>query len=180
MNQKVGDILLRRIELKDLDGLYDQKNDPEIAALLGGFTTGYSREELKDWLEYHRKRQDECLWAIASIEDDTCLGHVGFYQIDHRIRSAEFAIMIGDRARWGSGIGTACTRFAIDYGFFELNLNRIHLSALSSNERAIRLYQAIGFREEGRLRQAQYKGGRYLDVVLMALLRAEYDETSGR
>ncbi len=176
MNHRVGDILLRRIEPKDLDALYDQKNDPEVAALLGGFTTGYSRGELKDWLEHHRKRPDECMWAIARLEDDTCLGHVGFYQIDHRIRSAEFAIMIGDRTRWGSGIGYACTKFAINYGFGELNLNRIHLSTLSSNERAIRLYQALGFHEEGRLRQAQYKGGHYLDVILMALLRAEYDE----
>lgn len=180
MNYRVGDILLRRIEPKDLDAFYDQKNDPEIAALLGGFTIGYSTEELRDWLEHHRKRQDECIWAIARLADDSCLGHVGFYQIDYRIRSAEYAIMIGDRARWGSGIGKICTRFAIDYGFRELNLNRIHLSVLSSNERAIRVYQAIGFREEGRLRQAQYKGGQYLDVILMALLREEYDETRRR
>jgi len=175
MNYHIGEIMLRRPELADLDALYAQKNDPQIAQLLGGFTTGYSKQYLKEWLERHRQRQDEVLWTIARAEDDACIGHVGLYQIDFRVRVAELAILIGDRTAWGTGIGKTCCRFAIEYGFDELNLNRIQLSVLSSNERAIRLYNGVGFREEGRLRQAQYKHGQYLDVLLMGLLREEYD-----
>jgi ribosomal-protein-alanine N-acetyltransferase len=175
MNYQVDGIILRRPEPADLDALYAQKNDPEIAGLLGGFTTGYSRQDLKEWLEYHRQRQDEVLWAIVRPEDNACIGHVGLYQIDNRVRAAELAILIGDSTAWGKGVGRNCTKFVVEYGFCELNLNRIHLSVLSTNERAIRLYRGLGFREEGRLRQAQYKRGQYLDVLLMALLREEYD-----
>lgn len=182
MNYQLGDIILRRPEPKDLDSLYQQKNDPEIAALLGGFTTGYSTKDMTDWLDYHRRQRDEVIWSIARSLDDICLGHVGLYNIDYRIRSAEFAILVGNRTAWGKGIGRKCTEFMLHYGFKELNLNRIHLSVLAINERAIRLYHLIGFQEEGRLEQAQYKGGNYVDVILMRILRQEYmieNNTSG-
>lgn len=99
--------------------------------------------------------------------------------IDHRVRKAEFAILLGDRSVQGVGLGRELTRFALRYGFQEQNLSRISLDVLESNERAIRLYHALGFKDEGRLRQAQYKNGRYLDVVLMAVLREEWVEDAG-
>lgn len=175
MNHTIEGCVLRRPEPRDVPVLYQQKNDPAVAPFLGGFSTGYSEADLADWLDLHRKRRDEVLWVIARADNDVCLGHVGLYQIDYRIRSAEFAIMLGDRSTWGKGLGTACTRFAVDYGFGQLNLNRIHLSVLSSNERAVALYERIGFQREGALRQAQYKGGQYLDLIVMSLLRSEYE-----
>jgi len=176
MNYRVGDVILRRPEPCDLEALYQQKNDAEIAAMLGGFTTGYSRQDISSWLEYHRQKDNEVIWAIVRTPDENCIGHVGLYEIDFRVRAAEFAILIGDRTEWGKGIGKACTKFVVNYGFSELNLNRIHLSVLSSNGKAIRLYEQIGFRIEGRLRQAQYKNGQYLDVLVLALLREEFGD----
>lgn len=174
MHHRLDDrFLLRRPEQKDVEALYQQKNDPGVATLLGGFSHGYSRDDLRDWVEHHRARRDEVIWVIADAADDRCLGHVGLYKIDSRVRSAEFAIMIGDRAEWGRGLGRRCTQFAVDYGFDEVNLNRISLQVLSTNERAVQLYRSIGFRIEGELRQAQFKGGRYLDVLVMSLLREE-------
>ena len=174
MNYQFDTFIVRRPEPDDLPALYEQKNDPEIANLLGGFTIGYSMADLADWLEYHRKNRNEALWVIADRESNNCWGHVGLYNIDHRIRCAEFAIMIGHRSAWGQGVGRKCTQFVLEYGFEDLNLNRIYLSVLATNERAINLYLKIGFREEGKLEQAQYKGGCYVDVVLMRILRKEY------
>lgn len=174
MNFLLGDYLLRRPEPADLEAFYSFKNDPEVAELLGGFTTGYAMQDLHDWLDFHRKKNDEMLMTIALASDDRCLGHVGLYNIDARVGMAEYAILIGDREYWGRGIGRLCTVFSLEYGFRQLNLNRIYLSVLAGNGRARHLYSSIGFREEGTLRQAQYKNGRYLDVVLMALLREEY------
>ena len=53
------------------------------------------------------------------------------------------------------------------------DLNRIHLSVLQINERAIKIYCSLGFSEEGRQRDAQFKNNRYIDVILMAILRSE-------
>ncbi len=170
---EVAGFRLRKLEPSDIDALYVVKNDPEIASMLGGFSTGYSRTDLEGWVEFHRVAKDEALFVIADTKD-RAIGHVGFYKIDHRIRSAEFAIVIGDRSTWGKGLGRACTRFAIEYGFDELNLRRIYLEVLVTNERAVKLYRSLGFVEEGRLRQAQWQQGKYVDVLVMGLLIEEY------
>jgi RimJ/RimL family protein N-acetyltransferase len=176
MIHRLGEIVLRKPEPKDSEALYLQKNDPENANLLGGFSTGYSRADIADWIEHHRRRSDEIVWAIALAADDRCIGHVGLYNIDHRVQSGEFAIMIGDPKSTGRGFGKTITRHVLRYGFSMLNLNRIHLSFLATNTRARRLYESLGFRPEGVLRQAQYKLGGHLDVVIMAMLRAEYED----
>ena len=170
---EVAGFRLRKPELTDVDALYVVKNDPESAAMLGGFSTGYSKSDLEGWVEFHRAAKDEALFVIADAED-RAIGHVGLYKIDHRIRSAEYAILIGDRSTWGKGLGRACTRFVIEYGFDELNLRRIQLDVLATNDRAMKLYRSIGFVEEGRLRQAQWRQGKYVDVVLMGLLSEDY------
>jgi RimJ/RimL family protein N-acetyltransferase len=173
MHFNFDNIYLRNIETEDLQNLHMQKNDPEVTASLGGFSTGYSFADLKDWFEYHRKKKDELLLSIVDKNSESCIGHVGLYNIDYRIRSAEFAIMIGDKEFWGKGIGRICTKFLIDYGFNELNLNRIYLSLLSSNERALNLYTSLGFKHEGTQRSAQFKNGSYQDVILMGVLKED-------
>jgi len=179
MIYQLGRITFRPLEPDDFEALYQQKNDPEVARLLDGFTTGYARADIAAWYDYHRNRSDEVQWAIMQTETGQCLGHVGLYQIDHRVRKANFGIMIGDKSFWGQGIGELCTRFVVVYGFDELNLNRIELTVLDSNPRAIRLYEKLGFREEGRLRQAQFKQGHYHDLIIMAVLREERQPNPG-
>lgn len=166
--------MLRKAEAKDIDALYAFKNDPNIMSRLGGFHSGLSCDDIARWIDHHNSRTDEVLWVVADCTDDTCLGHAGLYKIDHRVRSAEFAILLGHQETWGKGLGRAITNHVIEYGFFQLNLNRISLSVLAQNERARRLYDSIGFAREGVLKSAQYKDGKYLDIVCYALLRDEY------
>lgn len=173
MHIELERVRLRKPEPGDVEALFAQKNDPEVASQLGGFSKGYSRADLARWIEAHNAAKDEALYVIADAED-RCLGHVGLYKIDHRIRSAEFAIMIGDKRSWGAGIGRACTSWALRYGFDELALHRIYLDVLETNERARKLYESLGFQVEGRHRHAQWKGGRWLDVVAMGLLEDEW------
>ncbi|HEY8609596.1 MAG TPA: GNAT family protein [Noviherbaspirillum sp.] len=174
MNYRVDSYLLALPEEQDLEMLYEQKNDPEVARLLGGFSFGYTRAGLNEWLQQHSGRKDEVLFAIRDYEKNRCIGHLGLYRIDYRTRSCEYGIMIGDKDYWGIGAGRAVTAFALRYAFDELNMNRVELSLLATNERAKALYLAHGFRQEGVLRQACFKDGDYVDVLVMSLLRREY------
>jgi RimJ/RimL family protein N-acetyltransferase len=62
----------------------------------------------------------------------------------------------------------------LGYAFRSRNLRRVHLQSLASNERALGAYRAVGFVEEGRLRQHAWVEGAYEDIVLMAVLRSEW------
>lgn len=165
----LGDIRLRKFEDRDIDDLYLFRNDSRITAELGGFSTGYSRKDLVAWMEYHRARQDEVLWAVVSHPEDRCIGHVGLYHIDHRVAKAEFAIVIGSLDFQGRGVGRRVSNAVLEFGFRELRLNKISLTVLSSNARAKSLYDALSFIPEGQLRDEQFRDGEYQSVILMAV-----------
>ena len=65
-------------------------------------------------------------------------------------------------------------RLLIAHGFDVLNLHRIELAVYENNPRAMKSYTKLGFVEEGRLRQKRFKNGRWLDEVIMSILRTEW------
>ena len=170
----LGAVKLRAFEPADAEHLYGFRNDWQVTQWLGGFSSGYSRKNLQDWIRSHRNRDDEVLWAIAEKKSDRCIGHVGLYKIDPRIRKAEFAILIGDPKWWGKGVGRSVTIAMVEWGFTQLNLHKISLSVLATNKRATKLYQDLGFRHEGRLRHEQFRDRKYVDVLLMSVLDREW------
>ena len=167
-----AEIRLRAFEAEDIDALYQLRNSQSVLRSLGGFSKGYSRKSLAEWIETHRNRADEALWAIALKDSDRCIGHVGLYGLDHRVRKAEFGIAI-EESQWGKGFGRHATSAALEFGFNELNLNKIDLRVLATNIRAVTLYERIGFRRDGILRDEQFRDGHYVDMLIMSILRRE-------
>ncbi len=171
---EIGDLILRPLELKDVTSLYRFRNDWEIVRFLGGHSVGYSHADLESWIKSHSSRADEILWAIAERGTDECVGHVGLYKIDYRVGKAEFAIVIGDTRWLGRGYGTRVTRTLIEWAFLQLNLSKVSLAVLDNNQRALHIYEKLGFKREGVLKDEQIRDGKYLDLILMAVFRAEW------
>ena len=167
-------LVFRRPEPRDLPSLLKFKNDPEVTELLASFHTGMSAADGETWLASQQQRPSTELVYVIATTEDACIGQVGLHDIDHRVRCAELDIMIGVKSLWGRGYGKAATRWMVDYGFSSLNLNRIYLRVLDSNARAIHVYGTLGFEKEGTLREAQFKDGRYHDIIHMGLLRSEW------
>ena len=71
----------------------------------------------------------------------------------------------------GCGVGTALLAAALDLADNWLGLRRIELSVYPDNERAIRLYERFGFAAEGTARDYAFRGGAYVDALMMARLR---------
>jgi diamine N-acetyltransferase len=96
------------------------------------------------------------------------------------VAAAEFGIVIGDKSYWNQGYGTEAVRLLVRFGFHTLNLNRIFLRVYETNPRAIRAYEKAGFTSEGRERQAEFRNGKYIDVLRMSILRAEFTPSPER
>ena len=175
----LGDVVMRALEPKDAEYLYTYRNDWEVIRHLGGFSAGYSRSNLEEWIKRHRNRPDEVLWTIADSATDQCIGHVGLYQIDSRVRKGQFAILIGDKALWGRGLGTRVTQAVVAWAFGQLNLHKVSLHVLTNNERAIRIYESLGFHSEGVLRDEQFRDEQFLDLMLMAVFEDEWRALHG-
>ena len=110
----------------------------------------------------------------VDLRDGRHIGMVDYRDVNSVARSATVGITIGEKDLWGQGYGSEALRLLIHYLFDHLNLHRVQSDTWSGNERAMRSFARIGFREEGRLRDAVWGPGRYFDSVVMGLLRAEW------
>ena len=95
------------------------------------------------------------------------IGNTELHGIDHRNRSAEFGILIGEPDARGRGYGTEAVRLVLDYAFVALGLHNVMLTVYEFNLAGRRAYEKAGFREIGRRRQARLMGGRLWDEVFM-------------
>jgi len=170
-------VLLRAIKRSDISHFLKWFNDPEVIQYVGLYLpmTEMSEEKFIEELGTTRARSDVML-VIEAMEGDSTkpIGSCGLHQIDPKDRSAIFGIAIGEKDCWSKGYGTEAARLLINYGFQQLNLHRVSSGAFAFNERSINLHKTLGFREEGRLRQATFKNGQYHDHVQFGILREEW------
>ena len=126
----------------------------------------------REWFESVRTRRDVSIFAVRDA--GRLVGTCQLQRIDSIHRSAELQIRIGVAADRGRGIGTEAVRLLLRHGFHDLNLNRVFLHVFADNERAIHAYEKAGFKREGTLRQAAHIDGRYVDVLVMGVVRDEF------
>lgn len=160
--------------------------EPEDATILRGFLNNVevtrnitvvrpvSLQDELDFIETMRKGADKITFGLCLKEDGRLIGVTSLMQIDTRNRHAAFGIIIGDPAEWNKGYGTEATRLMVDYAFRTQNLNRVWLRVYEYNPRGRRAYEKVGFKEEGTLRQDNYRDGRYWDTTQMSILRSDW------
>jgi RimJ/RimL family protein N-acetyltransferase len=171
-------VRLRHVERQDLPRFVEWLNDPEVRQGLSMYLPISHAEEEK-WFEkvLATNRDEQPLAIEVKIVDGwTLIGNCGMFNLDWRNRNAELGIFIGDKAYWDKGYGSEVMRLLLRIGFTTLNLHRIYLRVYDNNPREVRLYEKTGFVHEGRQRQAEFRDGRYLDVLMMSVLRPESNE----
>ncbi len=169
------EVYLRPLERADARIVQPWVNDPEIGRYLLIYRPFNLQAEEEFIDKVNHSDADICL-LIARTSDDQAIGVTGFHQLNFKNRHAVFGINIGDKQCWGKGYGTEAGYLMMDYGFNTLNLNRVMLQVFEYNERAIHVYEKIGFQQEGILRQEHYRDGQYWDTIVMGLLRSEWEE----
>jgi UDP-4-amino-4,6-dideoxy-N-acetyl-beta-L-altrosamine N-acetyltransferase len=159
---------LRRIEREDIPTFVRWFSDPEVREFLL-LNRPISIAEEEQWFEAQLRSHDSEVFAIETT-DGVHIGNTGLHDINWLHRNAELGIVIGEKQHWGKGYGSDATRVLLRFAFDEMNLHRIQLTVYEDNSRAIRAYEKCGFCQEGRLRDAIFRKGRYYDMLLMSIL----------
>lgn len=181
MTQKSAaiDVTLRELARSDIPLVNAWRQDRLITDPLGAPPRHISLDVDLAWFDaYLAQRASNVRCAICVDGAEIAVGLVSLTNIHPVYRSGEFHMMIGRRDLQNRGVGTAATRAMLRHGFMDLNLHRIYLTVLAANAPAVRVYEKVGFRHEGRAREAVYKNGTYEDVLLMAVLKPEFEVTS--
>lgn len=169
-------VMLREYRREDLHWMRQWVNDREIVLHLSDiFLYPHALESTEAYLEAMLDGStDSRGFVIADPVTEDYIGQVNLDSIDWKNRVGKIGIVIGSTENLGRGYGTEAMKLLIDFAFLEMNLNRLELEVYDFNERAIRSYLNCGFIQEGRLREKQYKNGRYSDVIQMGILKSDW------
>lgn len=170
-------VILRPVRRSDVEDSLKWFNDPEVTQYISMYLpmTEMAEEKFIESLGSTEAGKN-AMFCIEAVENNRNkpIGTVGLDNINLKDHHAEFEITIGEKDYWSNGYGTEAAQLIIRYGFEQLNLHRIDSFAFSFNERSVRLHKRVGFKEEGRQREAVFKNGEYHDHVIFGVLRNEW------
>ncbi|MBI5937893.1 MAG: GNAT family N-acetyltransferase [Betaproteobacteria bacterium] len=171
----VGERLyLRGLAESDVEGPYPAwLNDQETCAGNSHAVFPYGTFQAAAYIREVQTNRDALVLAIVASAGDRHIGNIALQNIHPIHRSADLAILLGEREYWGQGYGLEAARLLCRHGFAALNLHRIQCGTYESNGAMQKLALALGMCQEGVRRQAAYKSGDYVNVVEYGLLRNE-------
>jgi ribosomal-protein-alanine N-acetyltransferase len=168
-------LILRALTEEDADGPYPGWfNDAETCAGNSHHVFPYSRAQALDYIRALRGDKTSLVLAMVLKSSSTHVGNVSLQQIHPVHRSAELAIVIGEKSARGTGRGEEACRAIVTHGFRALNLHRIQCGTFATNAGMIATALKLGFQQEGVRRQAAYKNSGYVDVVEFGILAEEF------
>ena len=167
--------LLRAPIAADREYLASWQTDPLVRNSLIPPVLRYVTDHLSDSAP-NVERAD---FIVCDPETGKPVGLVSLHDIDRRVQQAALGKMIGDPAYRGKGVAHEATKLILTYGFEILALHRIYLQTLGGSMKNIKLNERLGFRFEGVLEDAAISEGRRADVILMAMLRSEFELNAG-
>lgn len=172
-------VRLRAIERVDIPTFVRWLNDREVTQYLL-VNSPFSTAMEEQWFERQLSQpphEGQVLAIEARVGSDWVhIGNTGIHRVDAVNRSGEFGILIGEKHFWNQGFGREATQLTLQHGFDDLNLHRVFLRVYENNPRAIACYKAAGFVQEGVLREAIFKDGRYINEVEMGILQPEWNK----
>ena len=164
-------ITIRKFEKSDIPKKVEWINNPANNRFLH-YNIPLSVEGTERWFDSH---QGETTRYDAVIEaDGVPVGTIGLLSIDRKNSKAEYYIAMGETAYKGKGVAKEASRLILAYGFEELGLNRIYLFTEADNIAAQKLFERVGFKREGILKQDVYSHGAFADRIAYGILKEDW------
>ena len=166
---------LRKLLMTDSQDIYEYSKDPLVAKHVL-WDPHRSVAESRSYIRYMQRkyRTDEAYsWGIELKAEKRIIGTIGFMWIQPENNAAEVGYSLS-RMYWNQGIMTEALSKLLEYGFRTLNLNRIEAQHETDNPASGAVMRHCGMRQEGVLRYRIINKGKYVDMVLYAVLRREY------
>ena len=153
---------------EDLEQVLQWRNHHEVRRYM--YTTHEIRlEEHRQW--FTNASTNPAIELLVYELDGNAQGFVNITQT-RCPEVADWGFYLSPVAPRGSG--RELGRQALTYAFEQLRLHKVCGQAPGFNERSIAFHRALGFTEEGRLRDQHFDGSEFHDVVCFGLLDREW------
>lgn len=165
------EIYLRDLRLTDVDDIHSYSSIDEVSEYQqwGPNTFDQTQTHIKDIL-----RRDNTIYhkVIVLKQSQKVIGAVQM-TLDEDNKSAGISYIVHPKY-WGYGIATKVANQLLNYGFNEMNLNRIWATTDKRNIGSEKVLLKIGMTKEGLLRQNIKLARGYRDTLIYSILQEEY------
>lgn len=160
---------LRTIEEDDIDFLQRTVNDPCVRPTLGSIRP-INRIQERDWVESFGDTDEVNLLICV---DGAPVGSVNLEPPNQVWGVVEVAVMVAPD-HWNEGYATEAIDLLCEYVFEERRLNKMYARVYATNPAGCRVFEKLGFQEEGVFRKEGFVDGEYVDVHRYGLLADEW------
>jgi len=165
--------------------LLEERHAPEVFALVN-LDRSYLRQWLP-WVDSSLAEDDSLAFIRAALEQFASgdaitagiwnrgqfAGVLGTHKFNRLYRKVELGYWLGESFQ-GRGIMTDCCRVMIAHLFEELELNRVEICCAAGNAKSIAVPKRLGFALEGTLREGDFSGGKFHDLLVFGMLKREW------
>ncbi len=174
-------LILRLVDLKDTDEIFQITCDPEVAKLTGMFELHKNKEEtylyIQNYLLKAFNNKSMLPWVVIHKETNKIIGFAGLLAFMPINLKAEI-FGVGSKEFWNKGYATEGAKLIIKFGFEVLNLNRIHGTCDPLNIASQRVLEKCEMQFEGLLRNYIVAQGKCSDRKMYSIIKQEYFRAS--
>ena len=175
-NFETDRLILRKIEINDLEDIFEFSSDPEVAHHMTWEVNKSKEETLNNFInvviENYEKGQTGSL-AIVHKESNKVIGTCSFIEWSNEHSNAEIGYVL-NRNYWGLGIATEAINELIKLGFETIQLNRIQGRCDIDNIGSEKVMLKVGMCYEGTLRKNEFIKGEFKDTKIFSILKEEF------
>ena len=168
-------LLLRQMQPEDAETIYAYRRLPDVARFQGWEPANV--QEIADYARQLQSHPDSLTtlwqqWVFIARQTNEVLGDLAF-KLDDNKQQAELGVALAPKHQ-GQGFATEALKEVIGHLFEQYRLHRIHVSIDPLNHKSIALFERLGFRREGLLKQSLWFKQQWCDDLLMAVLAQEW------
>ncbi|ANY73016.1 GNAT family N-acetyltransferase [Paenibacillus ihbetae] len=174
-------VLLRRLTEEDAPDMLRCWSDPDTRRFieLPPMQADADAAALIAWLNGLSEEEETLRWGIELAGSGRVIGSCGLnqWQLAGAYRG-EFGCELASDCQ-GQGYMSEAAGLAMRFAFQEMGLNRIEAFVQPGNDRALRLFERLGYAREGVLREYRHTSAGYVDAVVFSMLKRDWSYRKG-
>ncbi|MBM6613822.1 GNAT family N-acetyltransferase [Desemzia sp. RIT804] len=172
-------LILRKITNDDASSIFTYLSDEEVMQYYGLAPFSSIQDALDEiaWYQSIKENKTGIRWGITLKDSGVVIGSCGF----HNTVAQHFRTEIGfelSRDYWKKRIAAEAIAAIIDYGFEQMNFQRIEALIEPPNLASQKVVEKLGFIREGLLRSYEFTNGKFDDLYMYSLLKQDRQKIS--
>lgn len=169
-------VALYAVEKADLKQLMDWRNNPDFRKHFREYRELSMDMQEKWFYEKVMKDPANIMFSIRNLKSGALMGCCGFVYINYIHRHADLSLYIGWKNSYidNEGYSEDACRVLFDYGFKELALNKIWTEIYVFDKKKKKLYDKLGMKVDGILRQNYFYDRKYWDSYILSVLASDW------